>query len=68
LQSGVAVEKGTNTVISANFEVFPERKFNNLQTQFWARNASKEFFNSHAWFRQLSTPIPVSPSKPSVLE
>jgi len=44
----VAVEKGTKTVISPNFRVFLERKFNNLQTQFWLQTPSKEFFNSHA--------------------
>jgi hypothetical protein len=48
------VEKGTKTVIPPNFMVFLERKFNNLQTQFWLQTPSKEFFASHALFHQLT--------------
>jgi len=33
-QSGVAVEKGTKPVISANFRAYGERTFNNLRTNF----------------------------------
>jgi hypothetical protein len=43
----VGVEKGTKAVISANFRVGAEPKFNNLQTNFSVENAQKEFFNSH---------------------
>jgi hypothetical protein len=32
LQSGVAVEKGTKTVISVNSSIYGERAFNNLRT------------------------------------
>jgi len=44
----VAVEKGTKAVISLNFSVYSERKFNNLRTNFLAETGQKEFFNSHA--------------------
>ena len=51
--SGVAVEKGTNTVISANFGVNGEPAFNNLRANFGYRNTGKEFFNSHRRFHVL---------------
>jgi len=44
----VAVEKGTNTVVLANFGVFVERKISELQIEFVTRRPSKEFFNRHA--------------------
>jgi hypothetical protein len=42
----VAVEKGTNVVISRKFSLYGERVFNNLQTDFSAKTGPKEFFNS----------------------
>jgi hypothetical protein len=50
----VAVEKGTRVVILLNFSVFGERTFNNLQRRYLAETLRKEFFNSHAIFRQLT--------------
>jgi len=55
--SGVAVEKGTKAVILANFSVFGERKFNNLQANFEIETLRKESFNSH---RRLHSLTPVS--------
>jgi hypothetical protein len=49
----VGVEKGTSIVILTNFNVYNERGFNNLQTDFSAKTSSREFFNSHACFQQL---------------
>jgi hypothetical protein len=51
----VGVEKGTKAVISANFYAQAEPRFNNLQAKFRAENLSKEFFNSHACSRQLTS-------------
>jgi hypothetical protein len=51
----VAVEKGTKAVILANSGVCRERGFNNLRTTFVAEIPRKEFLNSHACFRQLTT-------------
>jgi hypothetical protein len=43
----VGVEKGTIAVISANFSVYGERTFNNLQRIFDVETPPKEFFNTH---------------------
>jgi len=50
----VGVEKGTKAVISANSSAYGELEFNNLRANFFAEIPAKEFFNSHACFRQLS--------------
>jgi hypothetical protein len=52
----VAVEKGTKAVISANFSTHGEPRFNNLPTNLVPEITQKEFFNTHAWLRQLSFP------------
>ena len=52
-KTGVAVEKGTKAVISGNFSVYGERKFNNLQTTFCLETPRKEFFNSHVGVEKL---------------
>jgi hypothetical protein len=44
VKSPVAVEKGTKAVISANFGVYGERTFNNLQRDFTVEIPPKEFF------------------------
>jgi len=49
---GVAVEKGIKAVISVNFSVCGQRKFNNLRTSFLLEFPEKEFFNSHGIYRQ----------------
>ena len=48
----MGVEKGTKAVISANFSVYGERTFNKLQRNFDVETPPKEFFNTHACFRQ----------------
>src|ERR1700687_6318792 len=52
--TGVAVEKGTKAVISVDFSVCGERTFNNLRANFAGEIPRKEFFNTHARFRQRS--------------
>jgi hypothetical protein len=47
LKPGVAVEKGTKPVISADFSTCGERTFNNLRMNFAAQIPRKEFFNTH---------------------
>jgi hypothetical protein len=63
LKTGVAVEKGTKTVISVNFTAYGKRRFNNLRANFDREIPRKEFFNSplpyltfspSAWRRHLS--------------
>src|SRR5215469_11218211 len=46
LKPGLVVEKGTNTVISKNFGVFVERKFNKLQSEFWTREHPQDSFST----------------------
>jgi len=53
VKSPVGVEKGTKAVISANSSAYGELEFNNLRANFFAEIPAKEFFNSHACFRQL---------------
>jgi hypothetical protein len=50
----VGVEKGTKAVISANSTAYGALEFNNLRSNFVAEIPGKEFFNSHACYRQLS--------------
>jgi hypothetical protein len=56
LETGVAVEKGTKAVISANFSVYDRRTFNNLRTNFAIEIPKKEFFNSYACFTPVEGP------------
>jgi len=44
LKTGVAVEKGTKAVISANFSAYGERIFNNLRTNFVVETTLKGVF------------------------
>jgi len=48
VRTPVAVEKGTNTVISWDSPRFRERSLNHLRTHFCAISTQKWFFNSHA--------------------
>jgi hypothetical protein len=64
----VAVEKGTNVVISRKFSLYGERVFNNLQTDFSAKTGPKEFFNSHAWLHQQSGQSPKPTAKFSLVK
>jgi hypothetical protein len=50
-----AVEKGTKAVICVNFSACGKRRFNNLRANFVREIPRKEFFNTHAWLRQLIT-------------
>jgi hypothetical protein len=54
-KSGVAVEKGTKAVISANFSAYGKRRFNNLRANFVREIPRKEFFNGHGIFQQQSS-------------
>ena len=58
----MAVEKGTKAVILANFRVFGERKFNNLQANFEIETLRKEFFNSHSPLHSLSELRNINPT------
>jgi hypothetical protein len=55
VQTPVAVEKGTKAVICVNFSACGKRRFNNLRANFVREIPRKEFFNTHAWLRQLIT-------------
>jgi hypothetical protein len=48
----VAVEKGTKAVISVIFSAYGKRTFNNLRVNFVREIPRKEFFNTHACYRQ----------------
>jgi hypothetical protein len=56
----VAVEKGTKAVISVDFSVCGERRFNNLRANFVREIPREEFFNTYACYQQLTPDCPLS--------